>query len=96
MEANPKVIKWHPGVSKSEPIGCKSEPKESQKGANESPKKPSGAKRVPKVSQRVTKIIKKNIFGKGREKGAKMVRESYEVWVPFGGISCSKSIKNPM
>jgi hypothetical protein len=73
-------------VSKNEPIGCKIDPKKNQKGASESPKKPSGAKRVPRVSQRVTKIIKKSIFGKGREKEAKMMRESYEDWLSFGAI----------
>ena len=87
LEGSPKVRKNTPqGEQKSEPIECKNTGRKSQKGVSESPQKPSGAKRVPRVSQRVTKIMKESVFGKGREKGAKMMCKSYEVWLAFGAI----------
>ena len=84
------------GEQKSEPTGRKHGGKKSQKGVGESPQKPSGAKMVPRVSQRVTKIMKESVFGKGCEKGAKMMRKPYEVWLPFGAIFYEESNKNPM
>jgi hypothetical protein len=82
--APPALHLDHPAVHLA-PLRAKSEPTGAQK-------EPSGAKTVPKVSQRMTKIIKKPIFGKGREKGAKLVRRAYELWHPFGATFHYKSI----
>jgi hypothetical protein len=60
-----------------------------QVGQKGTKREPTGAQKSqvePKVSQRVTKIFKKSIFGKGREKKATIVCESYEIWIAFGTI----------
>ena len=104
---DPWVSKSEGKGTKSEPRDTKSEPKGSQREPKVSQREPKVSQREPKVSQREPKgsqkwakgrpkCIKKSIFGKGREKGAKMVVPSYAFWLRFGAIFHQKSMKKTM
>ena len=104
---DPRVSKSEAKGTKSEPKGTKSEPKGSQREAKVSRREPKVSQREPKVSQREPKgsqkwakgrpkCIKKSVFGKDREKGAKRLSASrWNGWL-LGAIFHQKTMKKSM
>ena len=91
--------KSEPIGAKRSPQGCQRELKGSNKGTKGRQREPKGGKGDQKRAQSEPKgdqNIPKSIFGKGREKGAKMVVSSYAFWLRFGIIFHQKTMKKSM